>query len=369
MLRMLRRESVLVVLVLIFCASWSSAAEGGVQWLVSPELLKEAKLEIVWQNELPLKKKENLKDLHILGNRLYVLTDRNYLVSINREKGSFVFSNSVAPVGFPVMGLELYKDEIMSVISDELVEINLETGAKYDAKRVSFGVVCPAARNSSYYYLAGADRRVHAFQAEDKVQVFEVAADNDSAISSIIADEEFVIFGTDGGNVISIAPNGPRRQWQFDAGGGIGGPIVRDGNSLFFASKDTNVYRVDIVGLPLRKQLAWKYQTAGVLENAPRVTRGVVYQYVPGKGVTAIDKGGGTLLWSVPGGADLLAEAMDKAYIITKNRTLVVMDNLSAKKLYSVNFAEATRYAANIADSKIYIADEQGRIACLQPVE
>jgi hypothetical protein len=45
------------------------------------------------------------------------------------------------------------------------------------------------------------------------------------------------------------------------------------------------------------------------------------------------------------------------------------MDNVSAKKLYSVNFAQVSRYAANITDSKIYIANEQGRIACLQPVE
>ncbi len=74
-------------------------------------------------------------------------------------------------------------------------------------------------------------------------------------------------------------------------------------------------------------------------------------------------------MWSVPGGVDLLAEDKDKAYVITKNRTLVVMDNVSAKKLYSVNFAQVSRYAANITDSKIYIADERGRIACLQPVE
>ncbi len=188
-------------------------------------------------------------------------------------------------------------------------------------------------------------------------------------ITSILAHDISVIFTTDAGNVISIMPNKPSRLWQFDAAGGIVGPIVKDGISLFFASKDTNVYRVDIVGLPLRKQLAWKYQTAGILDKAPRVTRGVVYQHVPGKGVTAIDKGGGTPLWSVPGGVDLLAEDKDKAYVITKNRTLVVMDNVSAKRLYSVNFAQVSKYAANITDSKIYIADERGRIACLQPVE
>ena len=43
------------------------------------------------------------------------------------------------------------------------------------------------------------------------------------------------------------------------------------------------------------------------------------------------------------------------------------MDNEQAKHLYTVNFAGVSRYAANVADSKMYIADETGRIACLKP--
>jgi outer membrane protein assembly factor BamB len=344
-------------------------AQGGPQWLVSPKLLEHAKLKILWENKVPIKKDESLEQLLIFDNRIFAISDRNYTVCLNRENGNMIFGKVVAPEGLPVVGLNLYGDELLSIVGTKVIEIDPDSGAHRKAVDVGFSIVCPAARNSSYFYLSGVDKRLHVLRAEDKVQTFEVSADNESMITSIIADETSVIFATAAGNVISILPNRPIRLWQFDAAGGIAGPIVKDGISLFFASKDTNVYRVDIVGLPLRKQLAWKYQTAGVLENAPRVTRGVVYQYVPRKGVTAIDKGDGTPLWSVPGGADLLAEAMDKAYIITKNRTLVVMDNLSAKQLYSVNFARASRYAANIADSKIYIADEQGRITCLQPVE
>jgi outer membrane protein assembly factor BamB len=344
-------------------------AEGSSQRLVSPKLLEHANLKMLWENKLPIKKAESLEQLLILGNRIYAISDRNYTVSLNRENGNMIFGRVVAPDGLPVAGLKLYGDELISIAGTKLIEIDLDSGAQRKAVDVGFSIACPAARNSSYFYLSGVDRRLHTLRAEDMVQIFEVAADNESMITSIIADESSVIFATAAGNVISIMPDKPRRLWQFDAAGGIAGPIVKDGISLLFASKDTNVYRVDIVGLPLRKQLVWKYQTAGVLNKAPRVTRGVVYQYVPGKGVTAIDKGGGTPLWSVPGGVDLLAEDKDKAYVITKNRTLVVMDNLSAKKLYSVNFAQVSRYAANITDSKIYIADEQGRIACLQPVE
>jgi outer membrane protein assembly factor BamB len=291
------------------------------------------------------------------------------MVSLNRENGKMVFGGIVAPDGLPVTGMQLHGDELNSTIGTKLVEIDPNSGTVLKIFDVGFASSCPAARNSSYFYLGGSDNRLHALRAEDMVQIFEVAARNDSIITSILAHDISVIFGTDAGNVISITPDRPRKLWQFDAAGGIAGPIVRDGMSLFFASKDTNVYRVDMVGLPERTQLVWKYQTAGVLEKEPRITQEVVYQHVPRKGVTAIDKENGTFLWSVPGGVDLLAEAKGRAYVITKNSVLVVMDNLSAKRLYSINFAEVSRYTANIVDSKIYIADERGRIACLQPVE
>ncbi|MFZ2146728.1 MAG: PQQ-binding-like beta-propeller repeat protein [Sedimentisphaerales bacterium] len=378
MTRMLKCRFVLLSGLLVLCIVQNSFAgfpQGGVpaqgssQWLVSPKLLEHANLKMLWENKLPIKNTERLEQLFILGNRLYAISNQNYTASLNRENGNMIFGRIVAPDGLPVEGLKLYDDVLISIAGTKVIEIDPQSGDQRKSADVGFSIACPPARNSSFFYLSGIDKRLHILRAEDKVQIFEVAVENESMITSIIAEETFVIFAAAAGNVVSIMPDKPRRLWQFDAAGGIAGPIIKDGISLFFASKDTNVYRVDIVGLPLKNQLAWKYQTDGVLDKAPRVTQGVVYQYVPGKGVTAIDKGGGTPLWSVPGGADLLAEAKEKAYVITKNGTLVVMDNLTAKKLYSVNFAEVSRYAANIADSKIYIADERGRIACLQPAE
>jgi hypothetical protein len=370
MARTLKCRFILPASLLVLCVVQSSfAVESVSPGLVSPALLEHANLKILWENELPIKKAEHLERLLILGNRVYAISNRNYMVSLNRENGDMIFGRVVEPAGLPVTGLNLYGDTLISISGSKLIEIEPESGVERRAVDVGFSIVCPAARNSLFLYLAGIDRRLHVLRAEDNVQIFEVAADNDSMITSILAHEISVIFSTEAGNIISITPDMPRRQWQFDAAGGINGPIIRDGISLFFASKDTNVYRVDIVGLPMKRQLVWKYQTDGVLENAPHVTYAVVYQYVPRKGVTAIDKDNGKFMWSVPGGVELLAEANGRAYVITKNSTLVVMDNLRAKRLYSVNFAEVSRYAANMADSNIYIADDRGRVACLQPVE
>jgi len=337
--------------------------------LVSPELLRHAGLEIVWETDLPIKAEETLTKLVLLGNRVYAISSRNYVVSMNKDTGEKVFSKSVAPEGFPVTELVLYDDTILCVGGSKLEELDIETGNRLRQVDVGFGITAPAARNSNFFYVAGTDNRLHVYRADDRVEIFEAAAPDDSTITSIVADDNFAIFATDTGYLISIAPDVPKRLWRFKAGDAIVGPVVREWMSLFFASADTNVYRLDIVGLPEKRRLIWKYQAAAVLNKAPRVTQEVVYQRVRGKGVTAVNRETGLRLWRVPGGVDLLAEAKGRAYVITKGEKLVVMDNAKTEKLYSVNFADVTVHASNTGDSKIYIADKSGRLMCINPIE
>jgi outer membrane protein assembly factor BamB len=358
---------VLCVVFLGSCAGFRADAATDGSPLVSPELLKHAGLKSVWENVLPIKKGEKLKEMYFLRDRIYALSDRNFMVCLDRNKGKTVFARSMAAPGLPVDSPKLFVDKLMSIGGKNLIELDPETGAEKKVTNVGFSIACPPARNSDFFYLASPDRRLHALRIEDKVQIFEVAAENESKITSIVADEESVVFATDAGNVISIAAGKPRRLWQFDAAESISGQLHKDADSLFFASRDTNVYRVDIVALT-QVSLAWKYQTDGRLTEAPGVTQMVVYQVVHDKGLTAIDRDSGRFMWRVPGGVGLLAEAADKAYVFTKTRTLVVMDNITRKKLYEVNFAGASRYTANTEDSLIYVGDEKGRLCCLRPV-
>jgi len=139
----------------------SFAAQGGSQWLVSPKLLEHANLKILWENKLPIKKAESLEQLLIFGNRIYAISDRNYTVSLNRENGNMIFGRVVAPDGLPIEGLKLYGDELISIAGTKLIEIDPNSGAQLKAVDVGFSIVCPAARNSSYFYLSGIDRRLH----------------------------------------------------------------------------------------------------------------------------------------------------------------------------------------------------------------
>ena len=360
-----RLLTVLMVELFVFCLFGVVPAGIGSGKLISSELLSHGKLKVVWENQLPLKNGESLKELFLVGSRIYALSDRNYLVSLNKEKGNMVFGSYVAEYGFPLVGLELYEGELFSIIGGKVAEIDPDVGVVEVSERFKYGVVCPAGRNSSYYYVVGSDNRLHAVRSEDKIEAFEAAASNDSAITSLVVDEDLVVFGTEAGNLIRIMPDKPKERWRFDAAEGIVGEIVKDGKWLFVSSKDTNVYKVNA----RTGKLGWKYQTEASLNKGPRVTGDVVYQYVLNKGLAAIDKSSGERIWELAGGLDLLAEGDGKAYVLSSDGKLVVMDNVEKKQLYSVNFSNVSRYVANVEDSRIYIADEQGLVLCLESVE
>lgn len=372
MLKFLSFRLILIVsFVLILISQNSIAARSAGNGYISEELLEHANLKVLWEYQLPIREGEKLKQLRILGNDIYSVLGNDYVVSLNREKGSRVFSRNLSLDGLPVDKLQLYGDVLISSGGSRIVEVNPKTGIRLKTIDVGFAIVAPVARNRMYYYLGGIDNRLHVINAGNRVNVFEAAADNDSMITTILAgetgDEPFVVFATDKGNIINMAPDKPIRRWQFNAADAVVGSLVRDGRSLYFACEDMNIYRLDMIGSPQRVNLAWKYQTNGMLDQAPCLTREVVYQYVQNKGLTAVDKGG-TFLWMVQGGVGLLAESDGKAYVLTKNSELVVMDNSSKKRLYSVNFAGVTNHATNVADSKMYVAFESGRIICLQPI-
>ena len=348
-------------------AKVSPDSPGGSPSMIAPGVLDHAGLKTTWELTLPLKKGEKFVSITLLGDRLYLRSDRNYLWSLDRAKGEVVFSRSIASPGIPVLGLDFFENSLISVIGNRLVELDINSGQEQRVSNLELSIVAPPVRNSQFFYIGAADRRLHVFRAKDLVQTFPVTADNDSLITTVVADESFVAFGTDAGNLVGMAPDAPKRLWQFQATQAVAGPVIRDGASFYFASTDTNVYRVDVAD-GTNAILTWKYQTEAVLDRPPRVTKDFVYQYAVGRGLTAITKQTGKAAWSLPEGADLLAEAGNRAYVITKTRTLTVLDNAAGKKLFSANFAPVTNHAANTTDARIYLMDETGRVACLEPI-
>jgi len=334
------------------------------QWLVPQSAVEATDIKIVWQYNIPINKNESLDRLYVFDNRLLAITSRNFMTCLNKNDGNVLFSTSIAPAGLPITGLKYYDGELLTVVGDRIVVTNIDTGVERSSMRLMNGAACPVVRNDKFFYIAGNDKRLLALRADNKVKAFEAAAENASKITSVLAEKEFVIFATAAGNVIYIAPDKPAKEWEFIAPDAVIGEIIRDVNSLYFACRDTGVYRLELS----TGELLWKHQIQAIPQAGPRLGKKTIYQCLPEIGLEAIDKEAAKHLWQVPDGIGLLAEMEDKAFVVTKTGLITAMDNVKAKKLYSIDIGRPVKFATNLADSMIYIADAKGRVACLKPI-
>ena len=111
---------ILLVGILAMCvAQINIVAASDSGQLVSPELLRHAGLKTIWESELPIRKAESLEQLLILGNRIYAISDRNYMTSLNKENGERIFAKVFAPSGVPIAGLKDDKVDAIEPITSK----------------------------------------------------------------------------------------------------------------------------------------------------------------------------------------------------------------------------------------------------------
>ena len=333
---------------------------------ISEKLLNEAGLKMVWQNSIALnppgKKspKEKVQRITVLGNYLYILTSGNYLFCLDRNTGRLSFGMIAAAPKLPVYEPAECNGITYFIAADRLVVANVEKGAELRRDRIPFSVSAAAAVNSSCFYISGADRRLHIIASNSKLELFTATSDEVSAVTSILADNNSVIFATEAGNVLCMKPSEPKRLWQFDAVGAVMAPLTIVKNWLYVSSKDTNLYKLDVKN----GKKMWEFHTGSALGTSARATETTVYQYARNKGLYAIDANSGKQLWLEPDAVEMLAQNGDKAYVFDRNKTLSIMDNKEGKKIYTINFEPVTNYTANVYDDKIYVMEDKN-IYCI----
>jgi len=340
---------------------FSFACEAATQ-IVSEEILFDAEMKLLWQNQLSLKNHESIEEIFLKGENIYVLTDRNYFYCLdNRDNGKIKFGRQITRKGFPVFEPILFGDELIVVAGNEVLVMNPENGQIKNRLDVSFVVSSSAVRNSGYYYVPSYKGLIYVYDSADDLLLFAASAEDGSKITSVIADEGYAVFSTNSGKVIAMWEDRSGLIWDFQAVKSIGCGLVSDGGSIYAASEDTNLYKLNASD----GSLEWRFESGGVLFDRPVVTERFVYQSIRDRSLVGIDKSSGEVIWSVKGGVGFLSESDKRAYVMTNAGVLKVMDNIRGGEVDSVDFYNVEKFISNTTDSNLYVADKSGRIACI----
>ncbi len=334
--------------------------------LVDGTLLREAGLQMSWQTTLPVEKGEGIDRLFVHDKYLYILTGSNYMVCMDRAKGTMRFGLQLADEGLWICPPLYAEGKLWFMIGTTLKILDPFSGVIKDAysfTTIGRSSVCNMSRNDTHLFVAGSERRLNALHLDGFWRDFQVTAQDDSLITSLVADNKRVVFATEEGTVYAISAQGPVKQWQYDVIGEIQARIVTDQVSVYVSSLNTKLYRLDIQ----TGKMLWDYpfQAGAQLLDPVRIGKEVVYQPAGYNGLYAIDRANGTLRWQVADGVAMITEIENRAYLMARNGVLVVMDNEKGKKIRSVNFSAVTDYAYNNQDGVLYVADEKGRVAAI----
>ena len=331
--------------------------------LVPHALIREAGWTYNWQINLPVKTNEQIDRVFLHDRYLYALTDTNILFCIDRQKGKTLYTVALCEKDLPLCSPIFYKGRLSFIAGNQIHVFDPSTGVVQGAEsmeQVGNIFECGVSRNEEFIYVTGSDNRLHVFSPDGYWQAFTVTADNDSAINSVIATESVVVFTTLAGNVVGMKPTAAQKIWQYDISGPIRARIVSSDGYVYVAGMDAKLYKLNIeTGV-----LAWDmpfHAGAPILDPAD-VGRQVVYIFTDLNGLYAVNKNDGDAVWNVAAGKHVLCEANDRAYVYVAPGVLSVMDNKTGEELYSVNFSQVQRYAENMTDSMLYVADKGGRL-------
>lgn len=353
---------------------WLMAAPvwaGGAEPLVSPHLLSEVGLQSVWQIHLPVKTEagERLERLYVQDSYLIVLTNRNYLFCRNRQDGQERFQMQLAEERLPMVEPLFLDNLLYFLFGSRLVVVDPASGVVVRKQQIGEAAsgrgVC-LAKNDRFVYVAGVDQRLHVYQIQedgDYVELFTATADDDSTITSVLATDQQVFFATVGGAVVSMKADEPTKLWQYNCSGSIRAALVLDGEAVYAAGEDTKLYKIHAA----TGRLMWSmpFFAGQKILQSPTVGRRLVYLNAGRNGFYGISKDSGQEVWNVPDGHQLLCESQDRAYVLAQPGLIVVMNNTTGRPMFSVNAAAVRLGAVNRMDPQIYLADEQGRMACV----
>jgi outer membrane protein assembly factor BamB len=209
-----------------------------------------------------------------------------------------------------------------------------------------------------------------------------LTTDTSDVTAGVAAYADTIFSGSETGEVDAVNSN--RGQiWDTDHGnfkayGAINADLKADEAGLYIACTDYNLYCVNRG----TGKLKWQYFSGKPLTDSPITTVDTVYQYVPGKGLAALDKLTGafnrTPRWMNETATQFLAQDDRYCYLAQPHPdpthradtvySIIAVDKQTGKQVFESDHKDFTIVASNRKDNLIYAGYTDGKIFAIKPV-
>lgn len=348
------------------CTSSRPAAE--ISLLSSSGFLKE------WEAPLSLKR-DPIKSLHVRNGLVVVYSQNNYGYFLNAGSGAVLGLDRITSPGYePFPPIETASFVVIPTTST--VELFDKTGRRVNSFAAPYAIQSGGTSLGDSIFVGvarGSDSRMARYDltADLLGQRWELYTTATLRSGPAALNDNVFIGGSDGkvwAVTSSRVPLWNTPENVFSTAGAITADLAIDEGALYVPSQDKKLYALDRTN----GRIKWSYFAGLPLVEAPVVIGNNVYQLVPGRGLTALDKTDGKFsrepLWVQPQAEQVLAADEKYVYVRSGQSTILALDRATGVPAFQSARQDLIAFASNPQGSTIYAATRDGAVIAIRPV-
>jgi outer membrane protein assembly factor BamB len=329
--------------------------------LVNRTQAEAAGLTVYWQRSIPLEKGERLSRIERVEENLYLITQKNRVLTLDAATGVLRWSATLAQEGIRLLGPTHGPDQVYfaSVLGvDGLDRIN---GDKRLNWRSPIAPSSPVASDGQELYFGTIDGRVVSIRQRDLLMSWQFGTEGLVTARPVLRGQNLYVVSQMG--QVSAARKGNKtRVWQARTTGPVQAGTAVGGSHLYVASMDQSLWCFDLA----TGRTIWRTRMQYPLPNGPHATAKHVYLPVAEHGLFSIDPDDGKIAWHHEDAMAFLAETEDLVWLASLRSSVLGCDKATGEIRREIALS-ASLYFSNEEDDAIWMADEDGQVICLRP--
>jgi outer membrane protein assembly factor BamB len=353
-------------------------------------LISEPSFVKAWDVQLPLHNGDSIRGIYFLDGTIHVLTDMNFDHAVKGDSGELLYLNEI---GTPLVSLQGGPTLVSGGIvfpTTHTLEVYTRFGNPLRSIDVKYNITNQAVGHGNYVYIGMDFQKGCLAQADVTQQINPVQWTflTFGAVDGPVAVSENVLYCASEDGKVRAAMEDRTPYWPtldddaYNTGSKIVCGVAVDGASCYCSTIAGKLISLD----KGTGKLKWEYFAGEPLEFTPQATDSGVYQYVPSKGLVAIDKTKKMVIegqevaeetpfhqprWTLKYGAKVLAEDDHYLYVTLGTpdhfRGMVAVDKQTGHVAFRSKRRDLVFVTAQPKGGLIYGVTKNGLVVAFKP--
>lgn len=334
--------------------------------VVIPEGLSAAGLVTYWRAHVPLSQDEEVRDVFLVDDQIYLTTNRGFAAALHAPTGALRWNRQITTGGYRLTQPCHAGDRTVFVTPAAIVQYSRLFGQPISQTELRFPAGSGPVSDGQLLYFGGLNRRFYSFALDQDFDTWKAATGAAFTQPAVLRGTSLYAVNSRG-EVFAWTAATKVLRWTTRLNVSITAAPVVTADGVFIAAQDQSLYLLDHEFGELR----WRARLSSPLYAGPVVVGDTAYQASEVDGIAAIETDvvgiEDRIRWVMPDGRRVLAADEKHAYVYTRSGDIAVVRVADGAVRATAAVPGFDLPLSGGEDLSILLASRDGRVVCMRP--